>query len=117
MSRPAAATSDAPRRRGGPRLRYLIPVVVLAFLSPAIYSWTRMALQPSSLPLGVRSVEWLRLHHLNWLVDDAEHVYYSWRAPSKGGPQLKVLPKVGLPAKPRSRTKPWPPPIEPVFAQ
>src|SRR5215475_11217483 len=76
-----------------------------------------MALQPSSLPLGVRSVEWLRLHHLNWLVDNAEHVYYSWRAPSKGGSQLKVLPKVGLPAKPKSRPKPWPPPIQPVFAQ
>jgi len=106
-----------PRRRG-PRLRYLIPIVVLAFLSPAIYSWTRMALQPSSLPLGVRSVEWLRMHHLNWLVDNAEHVYYSWRAPSKGGPQLKVLPKVGLAPKHKAdpKPKPWPPPVRPVFA-
>ena len=62
-----------------------------------------MALQPSSLPLGVRSVEWLRMHHFNWLVDNAEHVYYSWQAPSKGGPQLKALPKVGLHAgKPKA---------------
>jgi hypothetical protein len=116
MSRPAAASSGVPRRRGGPRLRLLIPILVLAFLSPAIYSWTRMALQPSSLPLGVRSVEWLRMHHFNWLVDNAEHVYYSWRAPSKGGPQLKALPKVGLRAKPKADPKPWPPPVRPVFA-
>ena len=37
-----------------------------------------MAVEPSSLPLGVRSVEWLRMNHFNWLVDEAEHVYYSW---------------------------------------
>ena len=118
MSRPAAATGETPQRRASPRLRLLIPVVVLAFLSPAIYSWTRMALEPSSLPLGVRSVEWLRMHHFNWLVDNAEHVYYSWQAPSKGGPQLKALPKVGLHAKPKAKAdlKPWPPPLRPVFA-
>lgn len=121
MARPeAAATGELPpRRRRGPRLRYLIPVLVLAFLSPAIYSWTQMALEPSSLPLGVRSVEWLRMHHFNWLVDNAEHVYYSWKTPAKGGPQLKTLPSVGLTAKPKPKhdPKPWPPPIRPVFAQ
>ena len=56
-----------------------------------------MAMQPSSLPLGVRSVEWLRMHHFNWLVDEAEHVYYTWQTPAKGGPQLKTLPTVGDP--------------------
>ncbi len=117
MSRPAAATGETPQRRAGPRLRLLIPVVVLAFLSPAIYSWTRMALEPSSLPLGVRSVEWLRMHHFNWLVDNAEHVYYSWQAPSKGGQQLKALPKVGLHPKPKADPKPWPPPVRPVFVR
>ena len=58
-----------PRRRGAPRLRWIVPAALLVFLSPAIYSWTRMAVEPSSLPLGVRSVEWLRMHHFNWLVD------------------------------------------------
>jgi hypothetical protein len=52
--------------------------------------------QPSSLPLGVRSVEWLRAHHGNWLVDNVESVYYGWKAPKKGGPQLKTLPAVGV---------------------
>lgn len=79
-------------------------------------------LKPSSLPLGVRSVEWLRAHHGNWLVDEAERIYYSWNAPSKGGPQLKTLPEVGVATRLRHRrqhakrhTAPWPPPIKTVF--
>src|SRR5579884_4090234 len=116
------AAADRPNRRSRPiRLRWWIPAVLLVFLSPAIYSWTRMALLPSSLPLGVRTVEWLRVHHLNWLVDEAEHVYYSWKAPSKGGPQLTTLPVVGVGsghghARRQRPAKPWPPPIQPVFA-
>jgi Phosphodiester glycosidase len=113
------------RRRGRTgefRLRRWIPLVVLVFLSPAIYSWTRMAVLPSSLPLGVRTVEWLRQHQFNWLIDDAEHVYYSWKAPHKGGPQLTQLPSVGLGTHQASKdhakkkAKPWPPRIKPVFA-
>jgi hypothetical protein len=85
--------------------------------------------QPSSLPLGVRSVEWLRAHHGNWLVDEVESIYYGFKAPKKGGPQLKSLPTVGLapvgtsappvarPPRPAPRAAaPWPPRIKPVFA-
>jgi Phosphodiester glycosidase len=106
-----------PRRRL-PRRRWLILAIVLAFLSPAIFSWTQMAVEPSSLPLGVRTVEWLRMHHFNWLVDEAEHVYYTWRTPKKGGPQLKTLPAVGIHAKRTHHAvaKPWPPRIASVFA-
>jgi hypothetical protein len=105
-----------PRRR--PRRRWWILGFLLVVLSPAIYSWTRMAVEPSSLPLGVRTVEWLRMHHLNWLVDNAEHVYYSWQTPAKGGPQLKTLPRVGLHAKREAHVNTaWPPPIRPAFAQ
>ena len=80
-----------------------------------------MAVLPSSLPLSVRTVEWLRMNHFNWLVDDAEHVYYTWNAPKKGGPELKTLPAVGLGTKhERERrsghAKPWPMRIKPVFA-
>src|ERR1041385_3204019 len=82
---------------------------------------------PSSLPLGVRSVEWLRAHHGNWLVDEAEHLYYSWKAPKKGGPQLTTLPSVGeaagptaapptaTPGRARTDASPWPPPIKRFF--
>jgi hypothetical protein len=113
------ASRRAARHPGRTGRRRWIPLVVLVLLSPAIYSWTRMAVRPSSLPLGVRTVEWLRMNHFNWLVDDAEHVYYTWNAPKKGGPQLKVLPAVGITTarttKPQVRAKPWPPRIEPVF--
>ena len=77
-----------------------------------------MATETSSLPLGVRTVEWLRMNHFNWLVDDAEHVYYSWKAPAKGGPQLRALPPVGLrrSARPRAhRSTPWPRRVPLVF--
>jgi hypothetical protein len=99
-------------------------------LSPALYSYTTTMVQPSSLPLGVRSVEWLRNHHANWLVDEVEHIYYTWNAPKKGGPQLKALPAVGLaraadthaPRRPARhatrhvRVTAWPPRVLSVFA-
>jgi hypothetical protein len=120
MSRPAVVGDEATPTRRGPRLRWLLPALVLVFLSPAIYSWAQMASQPSSLPLGVRSVEWLRMHHFNWLVDNAEHVYYSWQTPAKGGPQLTTRPKVGVdrrdPKHHHAAATPWPPTITPVFA-
>jgi hypothetical protein len=102
----------ARRRRRRRRLRVLV-IALLAVLSPVFYSYTATMLQPSSLPLGVRSVEWLRTHHGNWLVDEVEHIYYSWKAPKEGGRQLKSLPTVGLggPA-----TAAWPRAIKPVFA-
>jgi hypothetical protein len=120
--RRAGGLGASTARRGGIklRLRVWIPLVVLVCLSPVIYSWTSMATSPSSLPLGVRTVEWLRMNHFNWLVDEAEHAYYTWKAPKKGGPQLKTLPAVGLgrerPAR-HAHAKPWPPRIKPVFAQ
>jgi Phosphodiester glycosidase len=124
---PSGATARPTGRR---RSRWLRPrrVVALTFLvllAPAVYSYTATMIRPSSLPLWPRSVEWLRAHHGNWLVDEAEHYYYTWKTPSKGGPQLTSLPSVGLgprraDAKPRSvhhRRPVWPRRIEPVFAR
>jgi phosphodiester glycosidase len=71
-------------------------VLFLLLVSPAAYSYTTTMMEPSSLPLWPRSVEWLRAHHGNWLVDEVEHYYYSWKAPSPGGPQLTTLPSVGV---------------------
>jgi hypothetical protein len=72
------------------------------------------------LPVGVNSVEWLRVHHFNWLVDDVEHYYYSWKAPKKGGPGLTTLPSVGIvddhPHKHRHKSSYLPPNVKPVFA-
>jgi hypothetical protein len=117
---------NAVRRRVRRRRRLALAVAFLVILSPAIYSYTTTMLQPSSLPLWPRTVEWIRANHGNWLVDTVEHYYYSWKAPDPGGPQLTRLPAVGLQAA-RSVTRrrthakqhdppTWPPRIQPVFA-
>ena len=119
-------TEVAPKRRRFLRARFVGPLAFLVVVSPAAYSYTTTMLKPSSLPLWPRSVEWLRENHGNWLVDEVEHYYYSWKAPKKGGPQLKALPAVGLrpapdavaprrPAHRVARVLVWPPPIAPVF--
>jgi len=113
------ATSAPPRRR---RLRRGVVVALVLLASAPVYSYTTTMLKPSSLPLWPRSVEWVRAHHGNWLVDEAEHYYYSWKAPKKGGPQLARLPLVGSPT-PRDVRRVHhtvlsyrPPRITPVFA-
>ncbi|HEV2592379.1 MAG TPA: phosphodiester glycosidase family protein [Gaiellaceae bacterium] len=93
--------------------------MLLVVLSPALYSYTTTMLRPSSLPLGVRSVEWLRQNHGNWIVDQVEHVYYGWwKKPRKGGPQLQALPgtlgTTPAPAKP-TRATAFPPHVPLVF--
>src|SRR5438876_11853792 len=102
-------------RRRRVRLRWAT-LSALVLLSPVIFSYTTTMRHPSSLPLGVRSVEWLRNNHGNWLVDEAEHFYYSWKAPKKGGPQLQPLPAVGLGARARTHEAAWPRRIKPVVA-
>ncbi len=84
------------RRR---RWRRLAAIVFLAGLTPVVYSYVSTVTRPSSVPLGVRSVEWLRANGGAWLVDDVERIYYTWRAPKKGGPQLRALPHVGTPLR------------------
>src|SRR6476646_12282276 len=116
----AAARPDRRRRRLR-RIGLPVALVFLLLLAPAAYSYTTTMMQPSSLPLWPRSVEWLRAHHGNWIVDEVEHYYYSWKAPDPGGPQLKRLPTVGLraatPAHPATRRRTEAPPkITPVFA-
>jgi hypothetical protein len=106
------------------RLRRLAALLFVVLLTPAVYSYTTTMMRPSSLPLWPRSIEWLRAHHGNGLVDEVEHYYYSWKAPKKGGPQLKSLPRLGL-GTPLARQptataqhKPalWPTRIRPIFA-
>src|SRR6476659_11286520 len=97
--RSKVAADPAGRRRRRRRRRRVLLVVSVAFvvlITPAAYSYTTTMMQPSSLPLWPRSVEWLRAHHGNWLVDEVEHYYYSWKTPAKGGPQLTSLPTAGL---------------------
>ena len=48
------------RRRRRRRVRLLVALAILVLLAPAAYSYTTTMMQPSSLPLWPRSVEWLR---------------------------------------------------------
>jgi hypothetical protein len=112
LERRAAAKRQRRRRR------LLFGAAVLVLLLP-IYSYATWMLRPSSVSFGVNSVEWVR-HKVpfgNWLMDEIEQVYYSAKAPKKGGPQLKALPTVGVAALHAVKAhKPWPPRVRPVFA-
>ena len=81
------------RRRTIRRRRTLALLLIL--LAPVLYSYVTTVTRPSSLPLGIRSVEWLRTHYGAWIVNRTERIYYQWNAPAKGGPALKKLPQVG----------------------
>ena len=84
---------------------------------PALVSYIGWMRAPTSVPFGVRSVEWVRAHGGNWPVDEIEKIYYSAKAPKKGGPQLKSLPTVGSGVRPKATVLPSerPPRIQLVF--
>lgn len=88
-----------PRRDEGPNWR-VVRNVAIGFLALIVLlegvSYVRYMAQPSSVPFGVRTVEWIRGNVSSWLVDQIERQYYSWTAPSKGGPTIKTLPAVGM---------------------
>ena len=91
-----------------------VRIVVLTALLLAAVSGIAFAgamLRPSNVPFGVRSVEWLRDNGGAWLVSDVERFYYSFSAPSTGGPALRALPQVGSGAAGSYA----PPPIAPVI--
>lgn len=92
--------SRAARRRARARYRRrrLVAVAVIALaviMIPITVSWARAMAQPSSLPVSIHTIEWLRQNNMAWFVNFAERTYYGWKAPEKGGPQLTALPEVG----------------------
>ena len=92
------------RRR---RKRRIALLVVAAVLAPITYSYVTTMVRPSSLPLSVRTIEWIRANHGAWAVNTIERYWYTWHAPKKGGPALKTLPVVGAPL-PDTPTRPVP---------
>jgi hypothetical protein len=122
---PQGTSPELARGRRRRRRRLLLVAPLLALILWAAVSYTAWMLAPTSEPFGARSVEWIRAKMPvgNQLVDEVEHVYYSWNAPDKGGPQLRKLPVVGLSERgtggvsakrARQDTTP-PPPVRPVF--
>lgn len=83
------------RRRRWRRRRRIMVLAVVPFIALVLYSYVSTMLQPSSLPLGIRSIEWIRANGAAWIVTDVERVYYQLTAPEKGGPGLHSLPRVG----------------------
>jgi hypothetical protein len=83
------------RVSGIQRLRRIALAASAVVLIPAFFSYLGVLTQTSNSPFGIRSVEWLRDHGAAGLVAKVESIYYSFTAPSKGGPNLKALPKVG----------------------
>jgi hypothetical protein len=81
---------------GTARVRRIALVAALLALIPAGISYLSALTQPSNSSVGIRTVEWLRDNGGAGLVAKVESVYYSLTAPSKGGPTLKALPKVGF---------------------
>jgi hypothetical protein len=86
---------DRRRRKSRRRRRRIALFVVLAALAPVTYSYVTTMLRPSSLPVSVRTIEWVRANHGAGLVNTIERYWYTWHAPKPGGPALKTLPVVG----------------------
>ncbi|MEA2314404.1 MAG: hypothetical protein QOI03_1096 [Solirubrobacteraceae bacterium] len=99
------ATPPVRRRRPRPspsaqvpalgRLRRVALVAALVALIPAAFSYMGAISGPSNSSWGIRTVEWLRDHGAAGLVAQVESIYYSLTAPSKGGPGLHALPRIG----------------------
>ncbi|HEY4894783.1 MAG TPA: phosphodiester glycosidase family protein [Solirubrobacteraceae bacterium] len=89
-------TDSRARVSGSVRLRRIALVAAVVILLPAGISFVSAMTQPSNSSFGIRAVEWLRDNGGAGLVAKVESVYYSLTAPSKGGPTLRALPKVGF---------------------
>jgi hypothetical protein len=78
------------------RLRRVAIVASALVLIPVALSYIGALRQTSNAPIGIRTVEWLRNNGAADLVAKVESAYYSLTAPSKGGPTLRALPRVGV---------------------
>jgi hypothetical protein len=98
------------------RARRVLLLAAGICLVPIAVSWVRAMERPHNVGLGIASVEWLRSHGGNEIVSQVENWYYTLTAPSKGGPALKALPKVGVDVAARSPGTAVPPRRPPRIA-
>jgi Phosphodiester glycosidase len=86
---------------------------------PAAVSYLRTMTRPHNVGFGVSTVEWMRAHGGNGIVSQIENWYYTITAPSKGGPPLESLPRVGVAgagsATPTASSPYRPPRIKPLI--
>ncbi len=77
------------------RARRVALFACLFALAAAAISWVPAITGSRNLSITVASVEWLRSHGGNPIASEIENWYYTLKEPSKGGPTLTSLPKVG----------------------
>ena len=90
-----------PRRKPAPpprwrRLRRVVLLASLICLIPASLSYLQALSGFHNVSFSIASVEWMRSHGGNGIVSEIEDWYYTLTAPSKGGPALRSLPRVGV---------------------
>ena len=97
MSASASARLPAHRRPLPPRLTPVrrlrrIAAITLALCAiPVGVSYLTTVTAPSNSSLVINSVEWLRDHGAAGIASSLESIYYSFNAPSTGGPALRRL--------------------------
>jgi hypothetical protein len=93
----------AAKRRRHRRRRIVALVALVVLLAPVAYSYASYMTRPSSVPWKIRSVEYLRDHHMAWAVNTVENWWYGLHAPTKGGPGVSSLPSFASTASARPR--------------
>ena len=98
------------------RLRRIVLLATAICLVPATVSYVADITEPHNVRFGVASVEWLRQNGGNGIVSQIEDWYYTLTAPSKGGPPLRSLPRVGIAAAGGDAAAPYrPPDVKPLI--
>jgi Phosphodiester glycosidase len=92
--------ADPPPRdaRGrGPLIRRGVALVMVALLVPTGWSYIQALTAPGTDPWTARSVEWLRDHGMNGVVNTVEHWWFTSHAPPVGGKPNHGLPTQAAP--------------------
>ena len=93
--KPSLGVVEPPARAARSRNRRVFLVAVLALallLVPPTVSYARALTAPGSATWGMRTVDWVRAHHGNGLVNAIENWYYARQKPAAGPPDPATLP-------------------------
>jgi Phosphodiester glycosidase len=92
-----------------PRRRVLITAVVVIVLLPVTWSYGDALRAPGNTAFSVRSVEWLKDHHLRSVVNNVENFWYTHHRPKKGGaPSGQLAAAIRAAAAPTTTLAPTP---------
>jgi len=90
---PVGSALRGSRPSGWRRVRRVALFAAALCLFAALVSYVKMLTERSDSSLGIRTVEWMRDNGARGIVNEVESIYYSFNAPSTGGPALRALPK------------------------